>query len=64
MKNYKQKLLTYYAIGDVIGQPMLAHKAAKEGKLAAEIISNQYDVIDYKTIPSVAYTSQRLLGWA
>ena len=51
------KASNIYAIGDVIGQPMLAHKAAKEGKLAAEIISNQYDIIDYKTIPSVAYTS-------
>ena len=51
------KATNIYAIGDVIGQPMLAHKAAKEGKLAAEIISNRYDVIDYKTIPSVAYTS-------
>ncbi len=51
------KASNIYAIGDVIGQPMLAHKAAKEGKLAAEIISNQYEIVDYKTIPSVAYTS-------
>lgn len=45
-----------YAIGDVIGQPMLAHKAAHEGRLAAEIISGLPHEDDHKCIPSVAYT--------
>jgi len=45
-----------YAIGDIIGEPMLAHKASHEGKLAAEIIAGQKRAFDARTIPSVAYT--------
>ncbi len=45
-----------FAIGDVIGQPMLAHKAAPEGRLAAEVIAGKKHYFDPKTIPSVAYT--------
>ena len=45
-----------YAIGDIIGEPMLAHKASHEGKLAAEIISGQKRAFDARAIPSVAYT--------
>ena len=45
-----------YAIGDVVGQPMLAHKAAHEGRLAAEVISGLPHEDDHKCIPSVAYT--------
>jgi len=45
-----------YAIGDIVGQPMLAHKATHEGKTAAEVIAGLPAAFDAKTIPSVAYT--------
>ncbi len=45
-----------YAIGDIVGTPMLAHKATHEGKVAAEVIAGQNVQFDARTIPSVAYT--------
>lgn len=45
-----------FAIGDVVGQPMLAHKATHEAKVAAEVIDGQPRFFDARTIPSVAYT--------
>ena len=45
-----------FAIGDVVGQPMLAHKATHEGKVAAEVIAGEKSHFDARTIPSVAYT--------
>jgi dihydrolipoamide dehydrogenase len=45
-----------YAIGDIVGGPMLAHKATHEGKVAAEVIAGHNVAFDAKTIPSVAYT--------
>jgi dihydrolipoamide dehydrogenase len=45
-----------FAIGDVVGQPMLAHKATHEGKLAAEVASGQKREWTARVIPSVAYT--------
>lgn len=45
-----------FAIGDVVGQPMLAHKAVHEGKVAAEAASGKNRHFDAKIIPSVAYT--------
>ncbi len=45
-----------YAIGDVVGNPMLAHKATHEAKVAAEVIAGQHALFDPLTIPSVAYT--------
>lgn len=45
-----------FAIGDVVGNPMLAHKATHEAKVAAEVISGQPALFDPLTIPSVAYT--------
>mmetsp|Transcript_16916 Transcript_16916/g.21887 ORF Transcript_16916/g.21887 Transcript_16916/m.21887 type:complete len:586 (-) Transcript_16916:502-2259(-) len=45
-----------FAIGDIVGQPMLAHKATHEGKVAAEVIAGQKSVFEPLTIPSVAYT--------
>jgi dihydrolipoamide dehydrogenase len=46
-----------HAIGDIVGEPMLAHKATHEGKLAAEVIAGMaHHVWDARTIPSVAYT--------
>ncbi len=45
-----------FAIGDVVGQPMLAHKAIPEGKVAAEVIAGMKHTFDPTCIPSVAYT--------
>ncbi len=45
-----------YAIGDVVGNPMLAHKATHEAKVAAEVIAGMPSLFDPLTIPSVAYT--------
>jgi dihydrolipoamide dehydrogenase len=45
-----------FAIGDVVGQPMLAHKAVHEGHVAAEAAAGQRSYFDVRAIPSVAYT--------
>lgn len=45
-----------FAIGDVVGEPMLAHKASHEGKVAAEVIGGHSVTFDARAIPSVAYT--------
>ena len=45
-----------FAIGDVVGQPMLAHKAVHEGKVAAEVCAGEKRAFDALVIPSVAYT--------
>jgi dihydrolipoamide dehydrogenase len=45
-----------FAIGDIVGQPMLAHKASNEGKVAAEVAAGRKSVFDARVIPSVAYT--------
>jgi len=49
-----------FAIGDIVGQPMLAHKATHEAKTAAEVISGMKSHFDAKTIPSVAYTDPEI----
>ena len=49
-----------YAIGDIVGQPMLAHKAVHEAKVAAEVISGMKSAFDPMTIPSVAYTDPEI----
>jgi dihydrolipoyl dehydrogenase len=45
-----------FAIGDIVGQPMLAHKGSHEGKVAAEVASGHKAAFDARAIPSVAYT--------
>ena len=45
-----------FAIGDIVGEPMLAHKASHEGKVAAEVIAGENVRFDARAIPSVAYT--------
>jgi len=45
-----------FAIGDIVGQPMLAHKATHEGKVAAEVAAGLKSFFDARVIPSVAYT--------
>ena len=49
-----------YAIGDIVGQPMLAHKGVHEGHVAAEVIAGKNHFFDPKTIPSIAYTEQEV----
>ncbi len=49
-----------YAIGDIVGQPMLAHKAVHEAHVAAEAAAGQKSFFDARVIPSVAYTSPEL----
>lgn len=49
-----------FAIGDIVGQPMLAHKATHEGKTAAEVIAGKKSFFDARAIPSVAYTDPEI----
>ncbi|WP_105200195.1 MULTISPECIES: dihydrolipoyl dehydrogenase [unclassified Pseudoalteromonas] len=59
-KQMKTNVGHIYAIGDVVGQPMLAHKAVHEGHVAAEVISGQKHFFDPKCIPSIAYTDPEI----
>jgi len=52
-----------FAIGDIVGQPMLAHKATHEGHVAAEAAAGQKSHFDARVIPSVAYTDPEV-AWA
>lgn len=55
-KQMRTNVPNIYAIGDIIGNPMLAHKAMPEGRLAAEVIAGFKHFFDVKCIASVAYT--------
>ncbi len=58
VNNQQQTNLPHiYAIGDVVGNPMLAHKGVHEGKVAAEVICGYKSAFEPMTIPSVAYTN-------
>ena len=59
-KQQKTNVPNIYAIGDIVGQPMLAHKATHEGKTAAQVIAGMKSFFDAKTIPSVAYTDPEI----
>ncbi len=52
-----------FAIGDIVGQPMLAHKAVHEGHVAAEVAAGEKSYFDVKQIPSVAYTDPEV-AWS
>ncbi len=49
-----------FAIGDVAGQPMLAHKASREGKIAAQVIAGQPAAFDNQAIPAVVFTDPEI----
>jgi dihydrolipoamide dehydrogenase len=49
-----------YAIGDVAGQPMLAHKASREGEVAAEVIAGRKSAFDVASIPAVVFTDPEI----
>ncbi|WP_294538696.1 dihydrolipoyl dehydrogenase [uncultured Rhodoblastus sp.] len=55
-KQLRTNVAHIFAIGDIVGQPMLAHKAVHEGHVAAEVASGHKAAFDAKVIPSVAYT--------
>ena len=59
-KQMRTNVSHIFAIGDVVGQPMLAHKAIPEGKVAAEVICGMKHYFDPKCIASVAYTDPEL----
>ena len=62
-KQMRTNVENIFAIGDIIGQPMLAHKAVHEGHVAAEVAAGQKSYFDAKQIPSVAYTDPEV-AWA
>lgn len=62
-KQMRTNIAHIYAIGDIVGQPMLAHKAVHEGHVAAEAAAGKKSVFDARQIPSVAYTDPEI-AWA
>ncbi|OGT32357.1 MAG: dihydrolipoyl dehydrogenase [Gammaproteobacteria bacterium RIFCSPHIGHO2_02_FULL_39_13] len=62
-KQMKTNVAGIYAIGDIVGNPMLAHKASSEAHIAAEVIAGKKHYFDPKCIPSVAYTDPEI-AWA
>ncbi len=62
-KQQRTNIPHIFAIGDIVGQPMLAHKAVPEGHVAAEVIAGKKHYFDPKCIPSVAYTDPEV-AWA
>ena len=55
-KQMRTNVAHIHAIGDIVGQPMLAHKGVHEGHVAAEVIAGKKHYFDPKVIPSIAYT--------
>ena len=62
-KQMRTNVANIFAIGDIVGQPMLAHKAVHEGHVAAEAAAGHKSYFDAKQIPSVAYTDPEV-AWA
>lgn len=62
-KQMRTNVDNIFAIGDLVGQPMLAHKAVHEGHVAAEVIAGKKHYFDPKVIPSIAYTDPEV-AWA
>ncbi len=62
-KQMKTNVPHIHAVGDIVGQPMLAHKGVHEGHVAAEVISGKKHYFDPKTIPAIAYTDPEM-AWA
>ena len=62
-KQMRTNISHIFAIGDIVGQPMLAHKAVHEGHVAAEAAAGEKSYFDAKQIPSVAYTDPEV-AWA
>jgi dihydrolipoamide dehydrogenase len=62
-KQMRSNVPHIFAIGDLVGQPMLAHKATHEAKVAAEVCAGMKSAFDARVIPSVAYTDPEI-AWA
>jgi dihydrolipoamide dehydrogenase len=62
-KQMRTNMPHIFAIGDIVGQPMLAHKAVHEGHVAAETAAGRNSVFEARQIPSVAYTDPEV-AWA
>ncbi len=62
-KQMRTNVAHIFAIGDIVGQPMLAHKAVHEGHVAAEVAYGEKSCFDARQIPSVAYTDPEV-AWA
>jgi dihydrolipoamide dehydrogenase len=59
-KQQRTNIPHIFAIGDIVGNPMLAHKAIPEGRVAAEVIAGMKHFFDPRCIPSVAYTDPEI----
>ena len=59
-KQQRTSVANIFAVGDVTGEPMLAHKASHEGKVAAEVAAGRNSAFDARVIPSVAYTDPEI----
>lgn len=59
-KQLRTNINHIFAIGDVAGQPMLAHKASREGIIAAEVIAGKNAAADYKVVPAVIFTDPEI----
>jgi dihydrolipoamide dehydrogenase len=59
-KQLRTRVAHIFAIGDIIGNPMLAHKAVAEGRVAAEVIAGKKHFFEPRCIPSVAYTDPEI----
>jgi dihydrolipoamide dehydrogenase len=62
-KQMRTNVAHIFAIGDIVGAPMLAHKASHQGKVAAEVAAGHKAAFDARSIPSVAYTDPEI-AWA
>ncbi|MES2998509.1 MAG: dihydrolipoyl dehydrogenase [Pseudomonadota bacterium] len=62
-KQLRTRVAHIFAIGDIIGNPMLAHKASAEGRVAAEVIAGKKHFFEPRCIPAVAYTDPEI-AWA
>jgi dihydrolipoamide dehydrogenase len=62
-KQMRTNMPHIFAIGDIVGQPMLAHKAVHEAHVAAETAAGKNSVFEARQIPSVAYTDPEI-AWA
>ncbi len=59
-KQMRTKVPNIYAVGDIAGQPMLAHKGSKEGLVAAAVIAGQHEEYDVRCVPAVIFTAPEM----
>src|SRR5689334_6882777 len=59
-KQMRTKVANVYAVGDIAGQPMLAHKGSKEGLVAAAVIAGQKEEYDARCVPAVIFTAPEM----